>query len=134
MPDWSIKIVPASNPAPGAPAAFEPDVPGAGPNDPLQALQDDLVTWNNTTNEAHWPWPADANFGPLPDSQVPRSSPNYLSDQIPPGKSSRPSYDVVVPQSGNTIHYCCKLHPGEHGTITVSPIPDKLPQPPTKSG
>jgi hypothetical protein len=134
MPDWSIKIVPASNPVPTAPAAFQPDVPGARTNDPLQALEDDLVTWNNTTREAHWPWLADADFRPLPDSQVLRPSLNYLSDEIPPGASSRPSYDVVMPQSGTTIYYCCKLHPGEHGTITVTAIPANLPQPPPTSG
>jgi hypothetical protein len=120
MPDWSIKIVPASK---TQPAAFVPDLHGAQPGDPLKTQVDDIVTWNNTTNEPHWPWPTDANFNPLPDSQVPRGSPNYLSDKILPGGSSRPSYVMVAPATGNTIFYCCKLHPTMHGTIAVSAVP-----------
>ena len=64
MPDWSIKIV--SDPS-GGPAAFVPDLKGAQPGQPLVATDDDLITWNNTTNEPHWPWPADEKFAPLPD-------------------------------------------------------------------
>jgi hypothetical protein len=129
MPDWSIKIVQA-----GSGAAFVPDLYGAKPGDPLQAQQDDLVTWNNTTDDSHQPWPTDANYNPLPDSQVPRGSATYLSDVIPPQGSSRPSYDVAQPAgtpppSTWTVYYCCKLHPGvtsERGTIvgTVPPTGD----------
>ena len=130
MPDWSIKIVQT-----GSGAAFVPDLAGAKPGDPLQAQQDDLVTWNNITNDSHQPWPSDANYNPLPDSQVlPRGSANYLSDVIPPQSSSRPSYDVAQPAGPPppptwTVYYCCKLHPGvasERGTIvgTVPPPGD----------
>jgi len=73
MPDWSIKIVSTD-----AGAAFVPGLQGAKPGDPLQAQQDDLVTWNNTTDETHQPWPTDASDNPLPDSKVlPRGSANY---------------------------------------------------------
>lgn len=120
MPDWSIKIVAAPHPTYETPAAFQPDLQGAKPGDPLQAMVADLVSWNNTTHEAHWPWPTDSSFNPLSDSQVPRGSPNYLSDEIAPGQSSRPTYS---PRTGGTIYYCCKLHQGEHGAIDVSPIP-----------
>lgn len=123
MPDWSIKIIPNPSQIAGQPAVFVPDLKGAKPGDPLKAQVDDIVTWNNTTNQPHWPWPTDANFKPLPDSQVPRGSANYLSDQIPPGSSSRPSYVVVAPASGSTIYYCCKLNPAMHGTIVVSAVP-----------
>jgi hypothetical protein len=134
MPDWSIKIVQA-----GGGATFVPDLYDAKPGDPLQAQQDDLVTWNNTTNDPHQPWPSDANYNPLPDSQVlPRGGPNYLSDEIPPQGSSRPSYDVAQPAavppsttgpSTWTVYYCCKIHPtaaSERGTIvgTVPPTGD----------
>jgi hypothetical protein len=137
MPDWSIKIVAASHPNPRAPAAFRPDVPGAAPGAPLQAQDDDLVSWDNTTNETHWPWPTGPDFVPLSEAEVPRTSPLYLSDRVLPGQSSRPSYNVLLPnanakpppQSG-TIYYCCKLHPGEHGTIVVTAVPSPLPQPP----
>src|SRR4051794_4042741 len=129
MPDWSIKIVPAPHPSPQAQAGFMPDLHGAKPGDPLQAQVADDVSWNNTTQEPHWPWPANANFQPLPDSQVPRGSENYLSDEISPGGSSRPTYSVVIPASGSIIYYCCKLHPSEHGTIAVSAIPSATPAP-----
>jgi hypothetical protein len=124
MPDWSIKIVQADSGA-----AFVPDLYGAKPGDALQAQQDDLVTWNNTTNDAHQPWPSDANYDPLPDSQVlPRGSAAYLSDVIPAQGSSRPSYDVAQPAGQPatwTVYYCCKLHPevpSERGTI-VGAVP-----------
>ena len=69
MPDWSIKIIPSAHGA-----AFVPDLHGAQPGDPLRTQQDDLVTWNNTTRDSHQPWPADANYNPLPDSVVTRGS------------------------------------------------------------
>ncbi|HEY6320050.1 MAG TPA: hypothetical protein VJA16_00645 [Thermoanaerobaculia bacterium] len=130
MPDWSIKIVQA-----GSGAEFVPDLYGAKPGDPLKTQQDDLVTWNNTTNDPHQPWPSDANYNPLPDAQVlPRGGPSYLSDVIPAQGSSRPSYDVAQPAgtpqpSTWTVYYCCKLHPtvaSERGTIvgTVPPPGD----------
>lgn len=130
MPDWSIKIVQTASGA-----TFVPDLYGAKPGDPLQAQQDDLVTWNNTTDDPHQPWPSDASYNPLPDSQVlPRGGPNYLSDVIPAQGSSRPSYDVAQPAgppkpSTWTVYYCCKLHPkavSERGTIvgTVPPTGD----------
>jgi hypothetical protein len=127
MPDWSIKIVAAATNVAGAPAQFVPDLVDAHGGQPLAAQVDDLVTWNNTTGEAHWPWPTDQNYAPLPDSQVSTKNGNYLSDRIPAGMSSRPSYDVKMPTSGSTIYYCCKLHPQERGRITVTAIPPLQP-------
>lgn len=129
MPDWSIKIVPSSS---GNGAAFMPDLKGAKQGDPLPAQQDDLVTWNNTTKDTHQPWPTDANYQPLPDSAVlPRGSSGYLSDPIPGGESSRPSYDVSQPPGPPppdswTVYYFCKLHPmvtTERGTISATIVP-----------
>ena len=123
MPDWSIKIVSTGS---GARAAFVPDLVGAKPGDPLQAQQDDLVTWNNTTKQTHQPWPTDSHYKPLPDSQVPRGSANYLSDPIPAGQSSRPSYDVAQPDDEPetwTVYYCCKQHPTERGKIIATVVP-----------
>lgn len=129
MPDWSIKIVPAANPTKEAPAAFVPDIEDAEPGDPLKAQDDDIVTWNNTTGDEHWPWPTDANFNPLPDDKV-LNTPLYLSDLIPKGRSSRPNYNVLMPgiQGNNipptgTIYYCCKCHLQERGTIAVTAVP-----------
>lgn len=126
MSDWSIKIVPASS---GGGAAFVPDLQGYDPGDPLPAQQDDLVCWNNTTNQTHQPWKTDENYVPIPDSQAPRGSQDYLSDPIPPKQSSRPSYDTAPP-AGNpdswTVYYYCKLHPtveSERGTIDVTAVP-----------
>jgi hypothetical protein len=65
---------------------------------------------------------------------VPRGSAKYLSDEIPPQGSSRPSYDVAQPAgppppSTWTVYYYCKRHPdviSERGTIvgTVPPPGD----------
>ena len=126
MSDWSIKIVKAPS---GKGAAFEPDLQGYNPGDPLPAQQDDLVTWNNTTNKTHQPWPTDENYNPLPASQVPRGSKLYLSDPIPPQQSSRPNYDVAQPADKPdswTVYYYCKVHPkvtSERGTIEATVVP-----------
>jgi hypothetical protein len=121
MPDWKINI----DTVPGG-AAFVPAVAGAKPGDPLNAMQDDLVTWANNTGQTHQPWPATSSWAPLPDDQVPRTSPLYLSDPIDAGGSSRPTYDVSQPApvppattgpTQWTVYYVCKIHPSEHGTI-----------------
>jgi hypothetical protein len=121
MPDWSIKIVQSSS---GDGAEFIPDLKGKTAGDPLDCMVDDLVTWNNTTEEEHQPWPADDTYTALPNDQVlPRGGPNYLSDIIPAGGSSRPSYDVAQPAAAPTtwtVYYICALHPyveSERGTI-----------------
>jgi hypothetical protein len=86
---------------------------------PLSAQQNDVVCWNNTTDETHQPWPVVSN-----DIAITRGSANYLSDPIPPGRSSRPSF-VIVAQPGNppwTINYFCASHPErtwERGTISA---------------
>jgi hypothetical protein len=126
MPDWSIKIVQSSS---GDGAEFIPDLNGKTAGDPLECMQDDLVSWNNTTEEEHQPWPSDNAYNALPNDQVlPRGGPNYLSDIIPAGGSSRPSYDVAQPAAVPpaaapttwTVYYICALHPyveSERGTI-----------------
>lgn len=122
MPDWSIKI----RPNPGGPA----DAPGRF--DPLDATLDDIVSWNNTTDDKHHPWPTDSNYVPL---GVTPDSTEYLADEIPPGQSSD-SYDLPTPTTVDpatglpTIFYYCKCHPAEHGKITVKPIPAAPPAPP----
>jgi hypothetical protein len=122
MPDWSIKIVRAAS---GGGAAFQPDVPGSRPGDPLTATQDDLVSWNNTTGQAHQPWQTDSNYQPLSDAWVAAHPDLYMSDSIPGNRSSSPAYDVSQPggqppPNSWTIYYFCKLHPAvksERGTI-----------------
>src|ERR1044072_5516821 len=126
MPDWSIKIVKLDS----GETAFVPDLQGAEPGDPLHVGQDDLVSWNNTTNKKHQPWPTDSNYKPLPKSQVlPRGSANYMSDPIPPGESSTPAYDIPGPPEADPplelwkIYYCCKQHPTEQGLIIATIVP-----------
>lgn len=119
MPDWTIRVVPASK--------------GEGKFSPAaqQAQQDDLVCWNNTTDETHQPWPTDSQYNPL---DVARSSPLYLSDPIPPNQSSRPSYDVAQPSGSPppanwTVYYYCATHPdrdGERGQILAQQTPTSL--------
>ena len=43
---WSIRIVTL----PDGTVAFQPDIPGAQPDQPLGAQAKDVVTWNNQTN------------------------------------------------------------------------------------
>jgi hypothetical protein len=123
MPDWTIKIVPSSTGG----AKFSPSA--------LQTQQDDLVCWNNTTKETHQPWPTDDEYNPL---DVSRSDPQYLSDEIPPNRSSRPSYDVaqppapskgVPPPANWTVYYYCATHPDrdiERGQILAQQTPTSL--------
>ena len=134
MADWSIKIVPAAS---GTGAAFQPDLQGYGPGEPLPAQQDDLVTWNNTTKQSHQPWQTDSQYEPLPDAWVEQQFPYlYMSNVIPAGEPSTPAYDVAQPPraivtdpalpSSWTIYYFCKLHPdveSERGTIEATVPP-----------
>lgn len=49
MPDFSIKIVPIGNSS----AAFQSDLPGTQPGDPLYAAPSSPVSWDNQTNQSH---------------------------------------------------------------------------------
>lgn len=120
MAVWSIKIIKGKKA--GAPSEFVPQLQPGGPQGLLAQLGD-LVTWNNTTDKVHEPWPADDKFKPLSKKAAgPAGSPNYMSDEINPGKSSRPSWVVTqpVPANGTTIYYCCKLHKKERGKVTIT--------------
>lgn len=133
MPDWSIMIVEGDD----GTTQFQPKQVGAKPGDPLQAYQDDVVSWNNTTEQTHQPWPTDENYKPLPSAQVKRGKPLYMSDPIPgPDESSRPAYgaglatrlpdQIQKPAVPWTIYYYCKKHPkakSERGTINVALVP-----------
>lgn len=90
---WSIKIVVLPN----GTTAFQPDVPGAQPGQPLGVNSGDLVTWNNTTNVAHLP----VMTGPL-------------CDPIPAGNVSDPIFQA------KTITYVCQYHNNEKGSIVIS--------------
>jgi hypothetical protein len=112
--DWTVKIIKS-----GSGAAFVPDFPGAKQGQALQATQDDLVTWNNMTDDDHQPWQTNSSYAPLPKSN--------LSALIPAGQQSD-SYDCASPNAKPpapqtwTVYYYCKKHPDntkERGTINV---------------
>jgi hypothetical protein len=119
MPDWSIKIIPTRN-KPGVKAEFLPDLSTADPKHPppLSVEQGDLVSWNNTTGDAHWPWlVADKN---APPTDQPFKN-NYLTTSAVQPHSSSDDYYVDFP-AGTTLYYCCKLHPAMRGSIVVVPF------------
>lgn len=140
MSDWSIKIIPNPSGIAAEPALLKPDLVGAKPGDPLQVQEDDLVSWNNETNQPFQPWPTDSQYNPLAvDGVTPPPAPppfpvpspdGYLSDMIPGNLSSNPAYDVVMPTTGKTIYYCLLDAKGNatkvRGQIVVSAIPQAL--------
>ena len=99
MPDWSIKIE-------GKPAVFTPDINKAASGAPLKVVQGDLISWNNTTGEQHWPTPDDA--GELG---------SFMTSPVAPYSPST-AYNVIS-KAGTTISYRCSIHPEECGTILV---------------
>ena len=122
---WSIRIVPGENA--GDPPQFVPQLQPGGP-DGLQCQPGDLISWNNTTADPQQPWPTDDDFNPLPRDKVDptRGQRNsiYLSDEIPPGHSSRPSWVAWLPATSppttqRVVKYCSLNNPAAHGLITI---------------
>lgn len=98
---WTINIV-SSDPA------FVPDVyPGNLTS--LKAQQNDLVSWNNQTDELHQPWQTDSSYENPMAQLTPVISPHESSD----------GYAIPSDTTPFTIYYRCNLHPNEHGTIEV---------------
>jgi hypothetical protein len=118
MPDWSIKIVRAKNPKPDLMAEFLPDLSGSNPGDTLQVQQGDLISWNNTTGEAHRPWLVASQTAPPTD---PPPNNNYLTLSNVQPNSASDAYNVGQP-AGTTLYYCCKLHKDERACIVVVPF------------
>jgi plastocyanin len=113
MPDRSIKIVPVDDSKKAGPAKCEPLE--------QEAWVGDNVTWNNTTDAAHWPWPTDDKYQP---QNVLRGEPGYMSDNIQAKQGSRPTFNVG--EKAVLLYYYCKNHPNElseRGTIKVIEIP-----------
>jgi hypothetical protein len=140
MADWSIRIIPNPNRIADRPILLVPDLVDAQPGDPLEAQNDDLVSWNNETGQPYQPWPTDAlgNLEPVGGKTPPPAPPPfplpspdlYLSDMIPANLSSSPAYNVVMPASGSIVHYCLIDANGNptkvRGQIIVSAIPQAL--------
>jgi hypothetical protein len=108
--DWSIKI------------EKQPDMPTQVVPNPLDGVRPhDTVSWGDRTGQRHHPWPTKENGDLLSQAEVTGANAgNYLSDEMPAGTGSRPVW-VAVPSTitGNTIFYCCKLHPEERGKIVI---------------
>jgi hypothetical protein len=104
MPDWSIKIE-------GKPAVFTPDIEPFKRGTPLKVVQGDLVSWNNQTDEPHFP---------VPDE--PEKFGVFMTAPVAPDNPSG-AYNVVAaidPKTGTTIiSYHCSLHDNERGEIVV---------------
>jgi hypothetical protein len=110
MPDWSVKIEdkPGKPPKPGQPApppVYTPDIDGTPSGTPLTVVQGDIVSWNNSTDQAHWPTPDDPTIG------------SFMTTPVQPYTSST-AYNVIA-EAPATISYHCSLHPGETGKIKV---------------
>jgi hypothetical protein len=116
---WVIRIVAAAHPE--DPPQFVPQLQAGGPQG-LLAEAGDSVSWTNDTMDTQQPWPADANFNPLPANQVGQrgqAGSNFLSDPIPPGHSSRPSW-IVAGTAGTAINYVSLPNPLAQGVITIT--------------
>jgi hypothetical protein len=117
MADWLVNIVIGKSGA-----AFIVGLPGAKQGQPLQADQDDLVTWNNQTNDQHQLWETDSNYNPVSQSSLP--------GLVKPGMSSD-TYDCAQPSwqpASWTVYYYCSLHPHnqlERGSIQVAALPQR---------
>jgi hypothetical protein len=120
---WSIKIV--AGESAGDPPQFVPQLQPGGAEG-LLAETGDSVSWNNTTTESQQPWPLGADSQPLPRDQVAptrgKSNSIYLSDEIPPGHSSRPSW-IVNTKLGPVINYCSLSNQQAQGVITITNFP-----------
>ena len=124
MADWPIKIVPGANP--GDPVQFICELQPAVRIGQLLAQAGDAIHWSNGTLQPQQPWPTDDNFKPLPPDKVGKRgarNTNYLSDPIPPGGSSRPTW-IAFGAAGTVYKYCSLrdplLPPSGQGTITIT--------------
>lgn len=119
MADWLVNIVTGAS----GDAEFVVGLPGSKQGQALQADQDDLVSWNNETNDEHQPWQTDENYDPLDASD--------MSGLIKPGQSSD-TYDCAQPSDGPaswTVYYYCNRHPDnpkERGSIQVAALPQQM--------
>lgn len=118
MADWLVNIVIG----PKGQAQFVVGLPNARQGQPLNADQDDLVSWSNQTNDQHQLWETDQDYNPLGQSGMP--------GLIKPGQSSD-TYDCAQPAwqpASWTVYYYCSLHPHnelERGSIQVAALPQR---------
>ena len=111
MPDWSIKFIPAKNRQPDKLADFVLDVPG-DPAGPFNVFNGDNVSWNNATQDDHWPAVYAAVSGGSPSG-----NPQPIGNSLKP-RTSSDTYSVSA-AAGFSIFFCCKLHAKEVGVLKV---------------
>jgi hypothetical protein len=100
---WNIRI---SQNADGT-VTFEPDVPNGQPGQPLGVLPNDLVTWNNTTNQ---------------ELKLQASNPPglFLTNPIPAGQVSDPIFSAsTIPSGTTTVTYSCVAPSLQQHSIVV---------------
>jgi hypothetical protein len=108
MPNtWSIMI----NQNPDGTVSFKPDVAGAQAGQPLGVQPNDLVTWNNRTNQA------------LTLQSIPPGT--YLTDPVPAGQVSSPAYAVGA--TAGTVTYSCVQPLQQQHSIVVITNPPSTP-------
>src|SRR3981081_2843602 len=110
MPDWSIKIIAVKIREPDLTAQFLPDLSDASPDNPkpLTVQRGDLVSWNNTTGDEHWPWLVKDQNAP-PVNPPPQPGGLLTTSKVKPHDSSD-AYYVDVP-AGRTPYFCFEAHP-----------------------
>lgn len=124
MADWPIKILPGATP--DDPPEFVCELQAAVPKGQLLVQAGDSIHWYNGTTKPQRPWPTDNDFNPLPRDKVGKrgaQNTNYLSDKIPPGHSSRPTW-IAFGDAGTEYKYCSLPDPLSaptgQGTITIT--------------
>lgn len=93
---WGIDIVKLED----GTMAFRPDLPGSHVGQPLTASKNDLVTWNNRTNQT------------ITLESIPAGT--FLTDPIPAGSGSDPMFRVA-----NTVVYRCQGVASQQHSIEV---------------
>ena len=104
MPNtWSIHI----NQNPDGTVVFRPDVPGAQPGQPLGVQANDLVTWNNATNQTL-------------TLQSINPAGLYLTDPIPAGQVSDPIFSIGA-TTGTVVYSCVSPTQQRHSIVVINP-------------
>ena len=106
MPNtWSIMI----NQNKDGTVSFQPDVAGAQPSQPLGVQPNDLVTWNNRTNQS------------LTLQSISPAG-TYLTDPIPAGQVSSPAY-AVGGKAGTLTYSCVNPSQLQHSIVVITNPP-----------
>ncbi len=110
MPNtWSIKI----NQNQDGTVTFQPDTPTGQPDQPLGVQLNDLVTWNNRTNQ------------PL-TLQAINPSGVYITETIPAGQVSDPTFSVAAITAAKAtalVYSCVSPSQKRHSIVIINAPP-----------